>query len=81
MEDYNFTKENIERLKNIYTPGTYIMCDFMYSEHPIEAGRVGIVQHVRDDGVIMVDWGDELIGLIKGVDEFHIPRWNKRKRG
>ena len=69
-----YNKENVERLRQRYPEGTRICLDRMNDDpFPVESGTLGRVDHVDDIGTVhcVFDNGRTL-GVIPGVDDFHI---------
>ena len=69
-----YNKENVERLRQRYPEGTRICLDQMNDDpFPVESGTFGKVDHVDDIGTVhcVFDNGRTL-GVIPGVDDFHI---------
>ena len=69
-----YNKENVERLRQRYPEGTCICLDRMNDDPvPVESATLGKVNHVDDAGTLhcVFDNGRKL-GVIPGVDDFHI---------
>ena len=69
-----YNKENVERLRQRYPEGTRICLDQMNDDpFPVESGMFVKVEHVDDIGTVhcVFDNGRTL-GVIPGVDDFHI---------
>lgn len=70
------TESEINKIKVQYKPGTKIrLLEDMKEElyHPINAGEIGIVNHVDSMGTIHVNWENGSgLGLIPGVDKFEM---------
>lgn len=68
------TREQVERIKLQYPPGTRICVDNMSDDpRPIPPNTMGTVQHVDDIGTVHCCFDNSRqLGLIPGVDSFHI---------
>ena len=66
-------KNLVQRMKNIYLPGTRIELDFMGDDpRPIAPGTRGVVRVVDDMGTVHCDFDNgRRLGLIPGEDVFH----------
>ena len=66
-------KNLVQRMKNIYLPGTRIELDFMGDDpRPIAPGTRGVVRIVDDMGTVHCDFDNgRRLGLIPGEDVFH----------
>lgn len=65
--------EVVERIRKAYPKGTVVICDCMNDPRPVPSGTRGVVDFVDDIGTIHCIFdGGRHIGLIEGVDEFHI---------
>lgn len=75
-------QDQIERIKDIYRPKTKIVLDCMASDNPLKEGSIGQVVYVDNYGEIFVRWFDynEVIGLLWGIDEFHIQKKEPQKK-
>lgn len=69
-----YDKNRVNRIKEMYQPGTRIMLDSMGNDPcPIEPGSCGTVIGVDDMGSIMMKWDNGRgLSLIPDEDSFHI---------
>jgi len=72
-------REEVEKLRKTYPVGCPVVCVHMQKsqtnpyDHVIPSGTIGNVRAVDDAGTIHVAWENgSSLGLIPGVDEFHI---------
>ena len=68
------SREQIERYKKKYPPGTRVQLDYMPTDPaPIPTGTKGTVVEVDDIGTVHTKWDNgRQLGLIIGEDQFHI---------
>ena len=65
--------EVVKRIRATYPKGTVLICDRMNDPRPVPSGTQGVVDFVDDIGTIHCTFDNgRHIGLIEGVDEFHI---------
>lgn len=65
--------EVVARIRARYPKGTVVICDRMNDPRPVPAGTRGVVDFVDDIGTVHCAFeGGRHIGLIEGVDDFHI---------
>lgn len=67
-------KQELERLRRVYTPGTVIrLIEMADDPYPISAGSIGEVEYVDDAGNIHMKWKNGgSLSLIDGVDRFTV---------
>ena len=66
------TKIEIEMIKQIFTPGTVVVCDYMDDPQPVPSGTKGVVTCVDSIGQIHVNWENgSTLALNYEVDKFH----------
>ena len=66
-------RENIQRLRALYTPGTWIRLIHMDDMQAPPDGTLGTVKWVDDAGTIHMSWNTgSSLGLIPEKDEFEI---------
>jgi hypothetical protein len=76
-------KNLVQRMKDMYKPGTRIELDFMGEDpRPIAPGTKGTVRIVDDMGTVHCDFDNgRRLGLVPGEDSFHIiAARNRNKR-
>lgn len=68
------SREQIERYKKKYPPGTRVQLDNMPDDtQPVPFGTKGTVMNVDDAGTVHTKWDNgRQLGLIIGEDQFHI---------
>ena len=75
-----YTKEEVEQIKQQYVAGTKIELIKMYDLQALPAGTKGFIDFVDDLGTLHMIWENKsTIGLVVGVDEFKVicPLCNK----
>ena len=76
MNKYTIDNElrQVERLRELYPPGTKIQCIKMDdSYHAVAPGSIGTVDYIDDAGTIHMSWENgSSLGLIPGEDRFKI---------
>lgn len=75
-----FLKKNIKNINNkiqsteikkIYQKGTKIKTIYIATTTGVDAGAIGIVDHVDEDGYIWILWEDNCYSkLVYGIDKF-----------
>lgn len=65
---------NVNEIRDTFPVGTYIVLDQMDDDpHPIASGTKGVVEFVDDIGTVHCEFENgRLLGLVVGVDAFHI---------
>lgn len=68
------TREQVERLREVYPPGTRVRLHSMNDPYaPVPAGTEGTVQAVDDAGQLLMRWDNGRgLSLIPGVDGFSV---------
>ncbi len=68
------TREQVERIKEQYPPGTKIRMESMTDPHaPISPGTEGVVDHVDDIGTLHCKFENGRgLGVIVGEDSFSV---------
>ncbi|WP_279139367.1 DUF4314 domain-containing protein [Faecalicoccus pleomorphus] len=76
MNKYTIDNElrQVERLRELYPPGTKIQCIKMDDPyHAVALGSIGTVDYVDDAGTIHISWENgSSLELIPGEDHFKI---------
>lgn len=84
MNKYTIDDElkQVERLRELYPPGTKIQCIQMNDPyHAVAPGSIGTVDHVDDAGTIHMYWENgSSLGLISGEDRFKIIGRSERNK-
>lgn len=84
MNKYTIDNElrQVERLRELYPPGTKIQCIKMDDPyHAIAPGSIGTVDYVDDAGTIHMSWENgSSLGLIPGEDCFKIIGQSERNK-
>ena len=84
MNKYTIDNElrQVERLRELYPPGTKIQCIKMDDPyHAIAPGFIGTVDYVDDAGTIHMSWENgSSLGLILGGDRFKIIGRSERNK-
>lgn len=71
MNEFEKKKRFIEDLKQIYPPGTRIICIEMNDSQAIQSGTRGTVNHIDDEAQIHINWDNgRSLALIPTVDGF-----------
>lgn len=71
MNEFEKKKRFIEDLKQIYPPGTRIVCIEMNDSQAIPSGTRGTVNHIDDEAQIHMNWdNDRSLALTPTVDGF-----------
>ncbi len=66
-------KEELQQLRALYTPGTWIKLIYMDDKQAPKPGTFGIVKYVDDAGTIHMKWNNgSSLGLIVDKDKFEI---------
>jgi len=65
------TREQVQRIKDQYPPGTRIRLNYMDDPQAVPAGTEGTVQAVDDAGQLLMQWDNgRSLSLIPGEDSF-----------
>lgn len=75
------SREEVERLRSIYPPGSIVMLAEMHDEPqaPLE-GTVGEIRGVDDAGSVLVRWDNgSSLSLIPSVDKFYLLKHRPEK--
>jgi len=67
------TREQVQRIKDRYPPGTRIRLDHMDDPQAVPDGTEGTVQAVDDVGQILMKWDNgRSLSLVPGEDSFAV---------
>ena len=67
------TREQVQRIKDRYPPGTRIRLDHMDDPQAIPDGTEGTVQAVDDAGQLLMKWDNgRSLSLVPGEDSFSV---------
>lgn len=67
------TREQVQRIKDRYPPGTRIRLDHMDDPQAVPDGTEGTVQAVDDAGQLLMKWDNgRSLSLVPGEDSFSV---------
>lgn len=67
------SEKELQKLKEKYPAGTVVVVDHMDDIQAVPPGTEGTVRLIDDAGTVHVNWQNGSgLGLIPGVDSFHI---------